>query len=93
VLTCLYNEKKLRGRKLVKVRRILEQRARTGGLMRDKPLARRGSKRPLSTIALMRIYRQEADRQKVLIKKAELLKVDCSLSSSPFALCVATIIS
>jgi ParB family chromosome partitioning protein len=72
VLTRLYNEKKLRGRKLVKVRRILEQRARTGGLMRDNPLARRGPKRPLSTIALMRIYRQEADRQKVLIKKAEL---------------------
>ena len=73
VLTRVYNEKKLRGRKLVKVRRILEQRSRTGGLMREHAMARRhGGRRPLSTVALMRIYRQEADRQKVLIKKAEL---------------------
>jgi ParB family chromosome partitioning protein len=73
VLTRVYDEKKLRGRKLVKVRRILEQRSRTGGLMREHALARRhGARRPLSTVAVMRIYRQEADRQKVLIKKAEL---------------------
>ena len=73
VLTRVYDEKKLRGRKLVKVRRILERRSHTGGLIRDQGLARRhGGKRSLSTVALMRIYRQEADRQKVLIKKAEL---------------------
>ena len=41
--------------------------------MREHGLARRhGGRRPLSTVALMRIYRQEADRQTVLIKKAEL---------------------
>ncbi|MBV9296601.1 MAG: hypothetical protein JO145_13610 [Acidobacteriaceae bacterium] len=73
VLTRAYNEKKLRGRKLVKVRRILERRSSRGGLIDDRGLARRhGIKRSISTVTLMRIYRQEADRQKVLIKKAEL---------------------
>jgi ParB family chromosome partitioning protein len=73
VLTRAYTEKKLRGRKLVKLRRLLEQRSRSGGYIREHPFARRdGPRRPLSTVALMRIYRQEADRQKILIKKAEI---------------------
>jgi ParB family chromosome partitioning protein len=71
-LTQAYTEKKLRGRKLVAVRRLLEQRQRRGKQMRSSSLGRRDkSKRPLTSEAVIRVYRQEADRQKLLIAKAE----------------------
>jgi ParB family chromosome partitioning protein len=67
-----YTEKKLRGKKLVAVRRLIEQRRRRGRQIQGSSYGRRDqSKRPLTTEALMRAYRQEADRQKVMIKKAE----------------------
>lgn len=67
-----YTEKKLRGKKLVAVRRLIEQRRRRGRHIRDNNYGRRDpAKRPLTSDALMRAYRQEADRQKVMIKKAE----------------------
>lgn len=71
-LTQAYEEKKLRGRRLVAVRRLIEQRSRRGRHVRESPFGRRDGKKPLSADAVIRIYRQEADRQKVLIKKAEL---------------------
>lgn len=67
-----YTEKKLRGKKLVVVRRIIDQRRRRGRHLHDNVYGRKdGAKRPLTSEALMRAYRQEADRQKVMIKKAE----------------------
>jgi ParB family chromosome partitioning protein len=67
-----YTEKKLRGKKLVVVRRIIEQRRRRGRHLHDNFYGRKdGAKRPLTSEALMRAYRQEADRQKIMIKKAE----------------------
>lgn len=71
-LTQAYTEKKLRGRKLVAVRRLIEQRQRRGKHIRDNSFGRRDkSKRPLTSEAIVRVYRQEADRQKLLIRKAE----------------------
>lgn len=71
-LTQAYTEKKLRGRKLVAVRRLIEQRQRRGKHIRDNSFGRRDkSKRPLTSEAIIRVYRQEADRQKLLVKKAE----------------------
>lgn len=71
-LTQAYTEKKLRGKKLVAVRRILQQRQRRGRQVSETPFGRRGgSRRPLTSEALVRVYRQEADRQKLMIKKAE----------------------
>lgn len=71
-LTQAYTEKKLRGKKLVAVRRIIEQRRRSGKQMHDSRFGRRdGSKRPLTSESIIRVYRQEADRQKLLVKKAE----------------------
>lgn len=71
-LTQAYTEKKLRGKKLVAVRRLLQQRQRRGRHVTEKPFGRRdGSRRPLTSEALVRVYRQEADRQKLMIKKAE----------------------
>jgi ParB family transcriptional regulator, chromosome partitioning protein len=71
-LTQAYTEKKLRGKKLVAVRRIIEQRRRSGKHIHDSRFGRRdGSKRPLTSESIIRVYRQEADRQKLLVKKAE----------------------
>jgi ParB family transcriptional regulator, chromosome partitioning protein len=71
-LTQAYTEKKLRGKKLVAVRRIIEQRRRRGKHMYDSRFGRRdGAKRPLTSESIIRVYRQEADRQKILVKKAE----------------------
>ena len=71
-LTLAYTEKKLRGKKLVAVRRIIEQRRRSGKHMHDSRFGRRdGAKRPLTSESIIRVYRQEADRQKLLVKKAE----------------------
>lgn len=71
-LTQAYAEKKLRGRKLVAVRRLIEQRRRRGKHLHGSSFGRRdGSKRPLTSEAMIRVYRQEADRQRLLVKKAE----------------------
>jgi ParB family chromosome partitioning protein len=71
-LTQAYTEKKLRGKKLVAVRRLIEQRRRRGKQMHGSRFGRRdGAKRPLTSESIIRVYRQEADRQKLLVKKAE----------------------
>jgi len=71
-LTQAYTEKKLRGKKLVAVRRLIEQRRRRGKHVHDSNFGRRDAgKRPLTSESIVRVYRQEADRQKLLIKKAE----------------------
>ena len=71
-LTQAYTEKKLRGKKLVAVWRIIDQRRRSGKQMHDSKFGRRdGSKRPLTGESIIQVYRQEADRQKLLVKKAE----------------------
>ena len=68
-----YTQKKLRGRKLALVRRLIQQRELRGPQLRNNPFGRRdGAKRMLTSEGLVRAYQQEADRQKLLIKKAEL---------------------
>jgi ParB family chromosome partitioning protein len=68
-----YTQKKLRGKKLAAVRRLIQQRDSRGPhLHRNRYGSRDGAKRPLTSDALVRAYQQEAERQKVLIKKAEL---------------------
>jgi ParB family chromosome partitioning protein len=68
-----YTEKKLRGKKLATVLRLLQQRQRRGRHLRRNLTERKeGYKRPLTSDALVRVYREETDRQKLMIKKAEL---------------------
>lgn len=67
-----YTQKKLRGRKLTLVRRLIQQREARGPQLRSNPLGRKGPKRALTSEGLVRAYQQEASRQKLLIKKAEL---------------------
>lgn len=68
-----YTQKKLRGKKLAAARRLVEQREARGKKIHPKQYGRDGrNRRPLTSEALVRAYQKEADRQKLLIKKAEL---------------------
>lgn len=74
LLTQAYAEKKLSGGKLVKVRRLIEARRKFGRVPGAAPLGRNKDRnwRPSSTAALLRVYKKEADRQRIFAKKAEL---------------------
>lgn len=63
-----YEDKTLRGRKLLTVRRIIEMRNANGKSF--TPGVRRKTDGLNSAEALVRVYRQEADRQKLLVKKS-----------------------
>ena len=65
-----YEDKTLRGRKLLIVRRIVEQRKANG--KRFSMDAHRKGDPLVSAEALVRAYRQEADRQQLLVKKARI---------------------
>jgi ParB family chromosome partitioning protein len=65
-----YEDKTLRGRKLLTVRRIIEMRKANG--KGTRPGARRRTEGLTTADALVRAYRHEADKQKVLVKKAEI---------------------
>src|SRR6185437_13928035 len=63
-----YEDKTLRGRKLLTVRRLIEERKNSGKRFKKGRL-HDGVRLP-SAEALVRAYRQEAARQKLLVKKA-----------------------
>jgi ParB family chromosome partitioning protein len=65
-----YEEKTLRGRRLLTVRRIIEMRKANG--KRTNQGVRRRNEQLQSAVGLVRAYRQEADRQKLLVKKSQL---------------------
>jgi ParB family chromosome partitioning protein len=68
-----YTEKKLLGKKLASVLRLIQQRQTRGRQMSNSRMERKdGIKRLVTSDALVRAYRQESDRQKLMIKKAEL---------------------
>jgi ParB family transcriptional regulator, chromosome partitioning protein len=70
ILCDAYEGKTLRGRKLQTVRRLIEQRRVHGKRFRTE--MRKGQERISSADALVDVYRREADRQKLLVKKAQL---------------------
>jgi ParB family chromosome partitioning protein len=65
-----YDDKTLRGRKLLTVRRIIDLRKANG--KRPKPGGRRRNDRLQTADGLVRVYQQEVDRQKLLVKKSQL---------------------
>ncbi len=65
-----YESNKLRGRALMTVRRILEKRRLQGKTLRGG--ATRGVKNHFSADALVRTYKKETERRKLLIKKAKI---------------------
>jgi ParB family chromosome partitioning protein len=64
-----YQEGLLRGKKLLVARRVVEQRQRRGKAVRHG-VQQTGRSR-MSSDALVRAYEREADRQRLMIKKAE----------------------
>jgi len=72
VLQHAYENKLLRGRKLIAAKRIIEQRQRRGkGRQINGTLIGKRRDRPLSSNALIRAYREDVDRKRLLIRKAE----------------------
>ena len=65
-----YESKTLRGRKLLMVRKIIEQRKARGKRLNHGPRAKQGG--PPTAETLVRACREEADRQKIVVKKARL---------------------
>lgn len=64
-----YQEGLLRGKKLLTAKRLVEQRQRRGKSITQSPPERGRSR--ISSEALVRAYQREADRQRLMIKKAE----------------------
>lgn len=73
VLQQAYENKSLRGRKLLAVKRLVEQRRSHGKGRKAVPGSR---KQPLSVDRLMRTYRDDTDKKKRLVRKAEKTR-DC----------------
>jgi ParB family transcriptional regulator, chromosome partitioning protein len=72
VLQQAYENKLLRGRKLIAAKRLIEQRRRRGkGLRNDRMPNGKQRVRPLSSTALIRAYQEDVDRKRILIRKAE----------------------
>jgi ParB family chromosome partitioning protein len=68
VLQQAYEEKLLRGQKLMAAKKLIEQRRRRGKSYKTGP--RRVDGTPISSNALLRAYRQDVDRKKILIRKS-----------------------
>ncbi len=64
-----YEKGLLRGKKLLAAKRLIEQRQRRGKAHRNKPSDKNRSR--MSSEALVRAYQKEADRQRLMIKRAE----------------------
>jgi ParB family chromosome partitioning protein len=72
VLQQAYENKLLRGRKLIAAKRLIEQRRRRGkGLRNNQKPSGKQRVRPLSSTALIRAYQEDVDRKRILIRKAE----------------------
>ena len=67
VLQQAYEKKLLRGRKLMTAKRLIEQRRRRG---KGFKIGAQKREQPLSSTALIRAYREDVDRKRVLIRKA-----------------------
>ena len=67
ILQQAYEKKLLRGHKLIAARRLIEQRRRRGKGIQINGKTR---ERALSSNALVRAYREDVDRKRLLIKKA-----------------------
>ena len=67
ILQQAYEKKLLRGRKLMIAKRLIEQRRRRGKGFKTGGLAR---EQPLSSTALVRAYREDVDRKRVLVRKS-----------------------
>lgn len=67
-----YESGQIRGKKLVAVRRMLDQRMkRNGRAAAVHGLGRRNANRRMTSTDLMQIYQREAEKQRILVKKSD----------------------
>ncbi len=71
VLMDAYAAGKIKGKKLTAIRRMLEQRLKRSKSVPDSGFGRRNASRRMTAADLMRVYQREADKQKLLVKKAD----------------------
>jgi ParB family transcriptional regulator, chromosome partitioning protein len=66
-----YESGSLPGRKVLAIRRIIEQRNLNGKTLHD-PRRPRAKSRPVTAVTLVRAYKKETERQRLMVKKATL---------------------
>lgn len=71
-LTEAYEQQSLPGNQIIAIRRIVEQRNLTGKGVHGVGKGIRPQSRPLTSTALVRAYRKEIEKQKLLVRKATL---------------------
>ncbi len=71
-LTEAYENKTLPGNQVIAIRRIIEERKRTGKSIHSFDERGMRSKKQVTADSLVRAYRKETDRQKLIVKKAAL---------------------
>lgn len=67
-----YENKIIPGNQVLAIRRIIEERKRSGKRVQNGDSVRSRNSKPLTADALVRAYRKETERQKLLVKKATL---------------------
>ena len=71
VLQQAYDQKLLRGNRLTKAKRLIEQRRRRGKKIRTEDGTRR---KPMSVEAVMKKYREDTQKKRVLVRKADMTR-------------------
>lgn len=71
VLMDAYAAGKIKGKKLVAVRRLLDQRVKRSKTIRGNPPGRKSPHKKITPDELMRLYQREAEKQRLLVKKSD----------------------
>ena len=71
VLMDAYAAGKIKCKKLVTVRRLLDQRVKRNKTVGDSGLGRKSPHRKITPADLMRLYQREAEKQRLLVKKSD----------------------
>ena len=71
ILIEAYESGKIRGKKLAAIRRLLDQRLRKKKGAKDRRLGRTSYTKRLTADDLLRVYQREADKQRLLARKAD----------------------
>ncbi len=73
VMQAAYESGEIRGRKVLTVKRLIDERRRVGKGYGHKGASQKGGQR-LTASALVRAYNREVERQKMLIRKADVVQ-------------------
>lgn len=66
-----YAAGKIKGKKLVAVRRLLDQRMKRSKTLRDNGVGHKNQPRKITPADLTRLYQREAEKQRLLVKKSD----------------------